>query len=153
MIMYKEFTWCTDQTLLCCYQTLSNFTQIQSNTIKNHPAAINLIKHSVVSSFERCCRYRCAGHLTYFTLCCTKPPVSDVSDVYYVPALGELVWFWTFTCGGSSPPSIVRVKAANVELAVPPTLAAGDWSVDSEGDGEGSSVDLHDGVSESDDNN
>ena len=44
-------------------------------------------------------------------------------------------------------------KAANVQLAVPPTLAAGDWNVDSEGDGEGSSVDLHDGVSESDDNN
>ena len=34
-----------------------------------------------------------------------------------------------------------------------PTLAAGDWSVDSEGDGEGSSGDLHDGVSESDNNN
>ena len=44
-------------------------------------------------------------------------------------------------------------KAANVQLAVPPTLAAGDWNVDSEGDGEGSSVDLHDGVSESDDYN
>ena len=48
---------------------------------------------------------------------------------------------------------VLGAKAANVQLAVPPTLAAGDWSVDSEGDGEGSSVDLHDGVSESDDNN
>ena len=48
---------------------------------------------------------------------------------------------------------VLGVKAANVELAVPPTLAAGDWSVDSEGDGEGSSGDLHDGVSESDNNN
>ena len=48
---------------------------------------------------------------------------------------------------------MLGAKAANVQLAVPPTLAAGDWSVDSEGDGEGSSVDLHDGVSESDDNN
>ena len=38
---------------------------------------------------------------------------------------------------------VLGAKAANVQLAVPPTLAAGDWSVDSEGDGEGSSVDLH----------
>ena len=46
-------------------------------------------------------------------------------------------------------------QAANVQLAVPPTLAAGDWSADnlSEGDGEGSSGDLHDGVSEFDNNN
>ena len=42
---------------------------------------------------------------------------------------------------------VLGAKAANVQLAVPPTLAAGDWSVDSEGDGEGSSGDLHDGVS------
>ena len=48
---------------------------------------------------------------------------------------------------------VLGAKAANVQLAVPPTLAAGDWSVDSEGDGEGSSGDLHDGVSESDNNN
>ena len=48
---------------------------------------------------------------------------------------------------------VLGAKAANVQLAVPPTLAAGDWNVDSEGDGEGSSGDLHDGVSESDDNN
>jgi hypothetical protein len=48
---------------------------------------------------------------------------------------------------------VLGAKAANVQLAVPPTLAAGDWNVDSEGDGEGSSVDLHDGVSESDDYN
>ena len=34
---------------------------------------------------------------------------------------------------------MLGAKAANVQLAVPPTLAAGDWSVDSEGDGEGSS--------------
>ena len=54
---------------------------------------------------------------------------------------------------------VLGAKAANVQLAVPPTLAAGDWSVRldtcklSEGDGEGSSGDLHDGVSESDNNN
>ena len=48
---------------------------------------------------------------------------------------------------------VLGAKAANVQLAVPPTLAAGDRSVDSEGDGEGSSGDLHDGVSESDNNN
>ena len=48
---------------------------------------------------------------------------------------------------------VLGAKAANVQLAVPPTLAAGDWSVDSEGDGEESSGDLHDGVSESDNNN
>ena len=48
---------------------------------------------------------------------------------------------------------VLGAKAANVQLAVPPTLAAGDWNVDSEGDGEGSSGDLHDGVSESDNNN
>ena len=48
---------------------------------------------------------------------------------------------------------VLGAKAANVQLAVPPTLAAGDWSVDSECDGEGSSGDLHDGVSESDNNN
>ena len=48
---------------------------------------------------------------------------------------------------------VLGAKAANVQLAVPPMLAAGDWSVDSEGDGEGSRGDLHDGVSESDDNN
>ena len=41
---------------------------------------------------------------------------------------------------------LVGAKAASVQLAVPPTLAAGDWSADSEGDGEGSSGDLHDGV-------
>ena len=43
--------------------------------------------------------------------------------------------------------TLYNPKAANVQLAVPPTLAAGDWSVESEGDGEGSSGDLHDGVS------
>ena len=50
---------------------------------------------------------------------------------------------------------VLGAKAANVQLAVPPTLAAGDWSVDthSEGDGEGGSGDLHDGVSGSDNNN
>ncbi len=32
---------------------------------------------------------------------------------------------------------VLRAKAANVQLAVPPTLAAGDWSVDGAGDGEG----------------
>ena len=42
---------------------------------------------------------------------------------------------------------VLEAKAVNVQVAVPPTLAAGDWSVGSEGDGEGSSVDLHDGVS------
>ena len=48
---------------------------------------------------------------------------------------------------------VLGAKAANVQLAVPPTLTAGDWSVDSEGDGEGSSGDLHDDVSGSDNNN
>ena len=47
---------------------------------------------------------------------------------------------------------VLGAKAANVQLVVPPTLAAGDWSVDSEGDGEGSTGDLHDGVSGSDNN-
>ena len=59
---------------------------------------------------------------------------------FYTPTASNQVNFYT-------------AKAANVQLAVPPTLAAGDWSVDSEGDGEGSSGDLHDGVSESDNNN
>ena len=53
----------------------------------------------------------------------------------------------------STAESGVNDCAANVQLAVPPTLAAGDWSVDSDGDGEGSSGDLHEGVSESDNNN
>ena len=49
---------------------------------------------------------------------------------------------------------MLGAKAANVQLAMPLTLAADDWSVDSKGDGEGSSGDLHDaGVSESDNNN
>ena len=48
---------------------------------------------------------------------------------------------------------MLGAKAASVQLAVPPTLAAGDWSVDSEGDGEESSGDLHDGVSGSDNSN
>ena len=49
--------------------------------------------------------------------------------------------------------NLYTIKYIFIQLAVPPTLAAGDWSVDSEGDGEGSSGDLHDGVSESDNNN
>ena len=49
---------------------------------------------------------------------------------------------------------MLGAQAANVQLTVPQTLAAGDWSVDSEGGGEESSGDLHDdGVSESDNNN
>ena len=42
---------------------------------------------------------------------------------------------------------VLGAKAANVQLAVPPKLAAGDWSADSEGDGEESSGDLLEGVS------
>jgi hypothetical protein len=48
---------------------------------------------------------------------------------------------------------VLGAKAANVELAVPPTLAAGDWSVDSDGDSEESSDDLLEGVSGPDNNN
>ncbi len=48
---------------------------------------------------------------------------------------------------------MLGAKAVIVQLGMPPTLAAGDWSVDSEEDGEKSSGDLHDGVSGSDNNN
>ena len=48
---------------------------------------------------------------------------------------------------------MLGAKAANVELAVPPTLAAGDWSVDRDGEGDERSGGSHDGESESDNNN
>ena len=48
---------------------------------------------------------------------------------------------------------VLGAKAANVQQAVPPTLAAGDSRVDSEKVGEGSSGDLQDGESGSDNNN
>ena len=48
---------------------------------------------------------------------------------------------------------VLGAKAANVQQAVPPTLAAGGSWVDSEEDGEGSSGDLDDGELGSDNNN
>ena len=48
---------------------------------------------------------------------------------------------------------VLGAKAANVQQAVPPTLAAGDSRVDSEKVGEGSSGDLQEGESGSDNNN
>ena len=47
---------------------------------------------------------------------------------------------------------VLGAKAANVELAVPPTLAAGDWNVDRDSKGDRSSVDLQGSESESDNN-
>ena len=47
---------------------------------------------------------------------------------------------------------VLGAQAANVELAVPPTLAAGDWSVDSDADSDESSDDLREGVSGPDNN-